>query len=494
MKEKGFTLIELIAVIIILAVVALIATPTVWKYVKNSKQRAYDHQLLEIYDATENYFTDNLIMIDNGEVMYVSVGELVESNYLDNIPNDQVNGGKMNGVIEVTGTVTNNNYKYLSTEELSEKDSITLVDNSKMINQIIVSGKSINKERSLLEILADKVVNVADNSETMKVENYESFVTDSNDIQSVQTEWFKGIFETNTVYTFTIDSRAISPTSANTSYYPKMRFVYTDGTKSQEYIIGKHSDETFTTYTYSSDSGKSVRSIEFTTTSESPYRFAYNLETFSITPTTVSAPYYESTIKSLGDTGMVTLKIVSKTGSVTSKKVSLLDPLRSVSNISDKITVLSSGSVEVTRNIGKVTLDGYGIKTSDVSIYSGSLSSTGYQTFVISNVFKDKKSSSTVLMSNAFPYLANCWSNSTSQIGICANSSNSDKVYIRVPQSDFPDVNSLINYLKNESIDIYYELATSEVETLSSISIDSNDVSYIYVDSNLSPKITVSYK
>ena len=42
MKKKGFTLVELLAVIIILSLVLVIAVPSVNKYIKQSKEKAYD--------------------------------------------------------------------------------------------------------------------------------------------------------------------------------------------------------------------------------------------------------------------------------------------------------------------------------------------------------------------------------------------------------------------------------------------------------------------
>ena len=47
MKKKGFTLVELLAVIIILSLVLVIAVPSVNKYIKQSKEKAYKVQMWE---------------------------------------------------------------------------------------------------------------------------------------------------------------------------------------------------------------------------------------------------------------------------------------------------------------------------------------------------------------------------------------------------------------------------------------------------------------
>ena len=44
-NEKGFTLVELLAVILVLGLVLVIAVPSVNKYLKSSKQKAFDVQI-----------------------------------------------------------------------------------------------------------------------------------------------------------------------------------------------------------------------------------------------------------------------------------------------------------------------------------------------------------------------------------------------------------------------------------------------------------------
>lgn len=53
MKQKGFTLVELLAVIVILAVIALIATPQVLSMIESSRQGAAESSMLSYVDAVE---------------------------------------------------------------------------------------------------------------------------------------------------------------------------------------------------------------------------------------------------------------------------------------------------------------------------------------------------------------------------------------------------------------------------------------------------------
>ena len=61
MKDKrGFTLIELVAVIIVLGILLVIAVPTVSQYIKESRVTAYDSHEIAMAEATRAYTIDCL--------------------------------------------------------------------------------------------------------------------------------------------------------------------------------------------------------------------------------------------------------------------------------------------------------------------------------------------------------------------------------------------------------------------------------------------------
>ena len=55
MKKKGFTLVELLAVIVILAIIALIATPLILNVIENSKKGAFKTSVIGIMESAELY-------------------------------------------------------------------------------------------------------------------------------------------------------------------------------------------------------------------------------------------------------------------------------------------------------------------------------------------------------------------------------------------------------------------------------------------------------
>ena len=81
MKKKGFTLVELLAVIIILSLVLVIAVPSVNKYIKQSKEKAYDAQISTIIEAAQAYASANSGLLPRKEefVVKITLGQLKSS-------------------------------------------------------------------------------------------------------------------------------------------------------------------------------------------------------------------------------------------------------------------------------------------------------------------------------------------------------------------------------------------------------------------------------
>ena len=81
MKKKGFTLVELLAVIVILSLVLVIAVPSVNKYIKQSKEKAYNTQISTIIEAAQAYASANSGLLPRKEefVVKITLGQLKSS-------------------------------------------------------------------------------------------------------------------------------------------------------------------------------------------------------------------------------------------------------------------------------------------------------------------------------------------------------------------------------------------------------------------------------
>ena len=93
MKKNGFTFIEILGVITLLALMSVIVLITVDNSLKKSKNTLSDVQISNIRSAASMWRTDNIEMIPDDGYYTLSLGELIDSGYIDNVvnPNDNNN-------------------------------------------------------------------------------------------------------------------------------------------------------------------------------------------------------------------------------------------------------------------------------------------------------------------------------------------------------------------------------------------------------------------
>jgi type IV pilus assembly protein PilA len=82
-NERGLTLVELLAVIVILGIIAAIAVPSVSTLINKSNNKAKVAEAVEIIDAAKLYVADNNVQVQNGSNLNLSWGYL--DPYLDHV-------------------------------------------------------------------------------------------------------------------------------------------------------------------------------------------------------------------------------------------------------------------------------------------------------------------------------------------------------------------------------------------------------------------------
>ena len=108
MNKKGFTMIESLAVIVLMGILFVIAIPSVMRYISKSRTTSLSTALKSSYEACENY------MMENSSTQFLSVGgskvykikELVDGGFLEAITdpakNDVICSDDANSVVKVT--------------------------------------------------------------------------------------------------------------------------------------------------------------------------------------------------------------------------------------------------------------------------------------------------------------------------------------------------------------------------------------------------------
>jgi len=79
-NNRAFTLIELLAVIVILAIIAVIATPIILKVIEDTKKEAFRNTAYGIIKAAEMEYTNQMIKGENNELIYTYVDGKEEAN------------------------------------------------------------------------------------------------------------------------------------------------------------------------------------------------------------------------------------------------------------------------------------------------------------------------------------------------------------------------------------------------------------------------------
>ena len=124
MNKKGFTLVELLAVILILSLLALLASTSITNVVRNSKSDLYNSQIKMIELAAESWGNENIELLpDSGECKFVTLSNLKEYGLIDShIKNPKTNKEFNNDMIIKISANTSKNGELKTTYEVDSKN------------------------------------------------------------------------------------------------------------------------------------------------------------------------------------------------------------------------------------------------------------------------------------------------------------------------------------------------------------------------------------
>lgn len=114
-NKKGFTLVELLAVIVILALILAIAVPTITVLLENSRLATYKNQKELLEKTATIYLASNtgLYPSNPGDSIFIKLTDLISNNYISNIldPKDMSMCNSLTSGVRVTN-VGLQNYSY----------------------------------------------------------------------------------------------------------------------------------------------------------------------------------------------------------------------------------------------------------------------------------------------------------------------------------------------------------------------------------------------
>lgn len=129
-NEKGLTLVELLAVIVILGIIAAIAVPSIGGMIENTKYNAVKADAMNAINAANLYFIEE----KDSTKTTVKISELVTGKYLES-----------KGMLNDEDTVSNANPKIFKTSAAitySGSKTVTIDASLKKINEDKVKGSA----------------------------------------------------------------------------------------------------------------------------------------------------------------------------------------------------------------------------------------------------------------------------------------------------------------------------------------------------------------
>ena len=190
-KANGFTLIELIAVVAILGLIALVVYPAIGTVIRNSKESAYNEQVGVIIKAAKSWSVDNASKLpDDGSVYRLSISTLVDEGYISNdeVKDPRNSSKNLTGNVEIKydSSIKQFTYKYVDNTSNSDEISMaslakTITNNSKKKDILLADGgiyKGDNPDNylklngKLWRILSnnnDGSIKIISNDETTKI-------------------------------------------------------------------------------------------------------------------------------------------------------------------------------------------------------------------------------------------------------------------------------------------------------------------------------------
>lgn len=121
MKKNGFTLVELLGVVVILAMLGVIIVPTINKVISDNKNELYEVQIRTIKSGASDFVSENIFSdeldIPNNSSIGIKLGKLKELGYIDKDITNPISRVKFSDDLIILITNNDNGYSYTVCDE-----------------------------------------------------------------------------------------------------------------------------------------------------------------------------------------------------------------------------------------------------------------------------------------------------------------------------------------------------------------------------------------
>ena len=178
--KKGFTLVELIATLVVLSLVALIVIPNISKTLKEIKSGLNETQRAAIVEAAQDWANNNISSLPskNNEIRYLYLKTLKEEGYLSEDVYKNTEGDKYSDNIfvtikcEIVESDENNNSNYKYTYTLYDTDEKLLIFLAQIyLKSNSVSSRVVLTSSQLLSYLPEELESIKENNSLKSIEN-----------------------------------------------------------------------------------------------------------------------------------------------------------------------------------------------------------------------------------------------------------------------------------------------------------------------------------
>ncbi len=138
--KKGFTLVELLAVIIILGVIIAIVVPVTNGIINNSKRSAYETQIDKLIEEASKFSIGGNLGVENNVYKIIEFQDLMSAGYIGELPLNPMTDELLKGCILYSYKDSIKQYEFLYDENCDPTD----LNQSDSGFDIVVSGNMVN--------------------------------------------------------------------------------------------------------------------------------------------------------------------------------------------------------------------------------------------------------------------------------------------------------------------------------------------------------------